>query len=692
MKYRTPLIILLLTALILFPQLTTGISLKTQEEKDWEYTMPSFLPPSFNISAGYNATPGFLERKSVYLNSSRFGNGLNAQSSRIYVGDEINHETIENAIPELWDIEAMPDFKWSSIVRILYLNINESKLKEEHLDRISRALGHSKYWFTESTQWNTEIIYTENHQILCHSAEYLIGQLFPNATFPYSGMTGQDHIEHAKFLINRWLDRRAQFGFSEWNSNSYLPVDITALANLIEFALDEEIAKKAAMILDTIAFTFANNYFKNRFATSMGRCYDDSRIGGSRDGTEEAAWLLLGIGEHNPCNTDDRAAVALATGDHYVPPPILEDIAHNASQYYEHRERQSIGMDDGEKYGIEYNEEEMPFWWGMSAPMAPQTIETSFSMLDNYAIDPMVLLGPQVLVDFLKYSAILHGKPLGEYSEDLSLLTRGVCLETANIYTYRTPYYQLSGAQDHMKGMNGFQEHIWQASLSDDAYVFTNSPSGITKNFDQNWMGGWKPRAVFYKNMGIIQYDRELMPLEGEILISVLNAFLGMKFYQHAFFPRSAFDSIQQKNGWTFGKKGGSYIALYSLKPTNWESDYELRVNSKKNVWIVELGSEAEYESFDTFVSDILNSDLDIKPEKIGYDVKYISPSQGKATVDWNGNFQVDGEKVQIENYPRFANKFCSQKFGTKETSIEYGNQSLKLDFNDVSRNYTLNN
>ncbi|MFW5983366.1 MAG: GmrSD restriction endonuclease domain-containing protein, partial [bacterium] len=151
--------------------------------------------------------------------------------------------------------------KWSSIVRILYLNINESKLKEEHLDRISRALGHSKYWFTESTQWNTEIIYTENHQILCHSAEYLIGQLFPNATFPYSGMTGQDHIEHAKFLINRWLDRRAQFGFSEWNSNSYLPVDITALANLIEFALDEEIAKKAAMILDTIAFTFANNYF-----------------------------------------------------------------------------------------------------------------------------------------------------------------------------------------------------------------------------------------------------------------------------------------------------------------------------------------------------------------------------------------------------------------------------------------------
>jgi hypothetical protein len=690
MKYGKQTKIFLFTFLILIPQLIAGFSLESQEEKDWEYTLRTYFPRNFNISADYNATSGFLERKSNYLNSSRFSNGFNAQSARIYLDENINQETIENGISKLQDVENMPDFRWSSVVRLIYLDLNKSKIDDDIRDAMFDALGKSKYWFTES-ETNTAIVYTENHQILCHSAEYLIGQLFPNDTFTYSGMTGQDHIEHGRFLINRWLDWRAQFGFSEWNSNTYLNPDITALVNLVDFAMDEEIARKAAMILDTIAFTFANNFFKKRFATTMGRCYDDRRAYGSSDGIAEAAWLLLGIGEHNPCDNNDRAGVALATSDHYVPPPILEEIAHNASQYYEHRERQSIDMTQGNEFGINYNEEDMPFWWGMSAPMAPQTIETSFDMLDKYGIDPMDLLGPQILVDFLKYSALLHGKSLEDYSQDMDLLTKGVCLESANIYTYRTPYYQLSGAQDHMKGMNGFQEHIWQASLTDSAYVFTNSPSGVTKNFDQNWMGGWKPRGVFYKNLGIIQYDREMMPLEAEIIISVLNAFLGMKFYQHAYFPRSAFDTIQQKNGWTFGEKDGGYVALYSFKKTNWKSDYELRVNSKKNVWIVELGSEEEYDSFEDFTSSILAANLDIKPKKIGYDVEFVSPSRGKATVGWSGAFKVDGKTIDLNQYPRFDNKYCYQEFGTKRTLIEFGNESLDLNFNDVTRNYTIN-
>ncbi|MFO8018462.1 MAG: hypothetical protein R6U96_07490 [Promethearchaeia archaeon] len=691
MKYKKNLKVVLFSFLILLPQLSSGLAVSKPQKEDWDYSMRTHFPRNFNLTANYNATSGFLERKSRYLNSSRYSNGLPSQSARIYVDDPLNNDTIEDNIPGLYDFEDMPDFKWNTILRILYLDINGSKLKEEHRHSISDALGKSKYWFTESTDSNTAIVYTENHQIMCHTAEYLIGQLFPNDTFTYSGMTGQDHIDHAKSLLNRWLDRRAQFGFSEWNSNTYLKIDITALVNLVDFAMDEQIAKKAAMLLDLIAFNFANNYFKNRFATSMGRCYDGSRTDGSRDGVSESAWLMLGVGEHNPCKSDDQAANALATSDHYVPPPILEKIAENTSQSHEHWEHQSINMDEGEKYGIEYTEEEMPFWWGMSAPMAPQTIETSFDMIDKYNLDPMNLLGPQILVDFLKYSALFRGKSVGEYSEDLGLLTRGVCLEEADVYTYRTPYYQLSGAQDHMKGMNGFQEHIWQASLSDSAYVFTNSPSGITKNFDQNWMGGWKPRAVFYKNMGIIQYDREMMPLEGEALITILNAVFGMKFYQHAYFPRSAFDNVNQKDGWTFGEKDGGYIALYSYKPTQWETEYELRVDSKKNVWIVELGSKEDYNSFDDFQSNILDSDLEVKPERIGYNVEYTSPSQGKATVGWRGAFEVGGKEIEVNDYPRFDNDFCTQEFGSNETLIEFGNERLELNFNDIVRNYTIN-
>jgi len=665
-------------------------------QDQWEFSMKTKFNRSFDLFETFNATDGFKERQNRYLNDSKNSNDIYAQAARVYLGLNVSKASIEASLYNLYNFKDCLDFRLNSLLRLIYFDINRSILSPTIRNKVIDAFGKTKYWYTEPTR-DDMIFYTENHQILFHTAELLIGQLFPNDKFKNSGMTGTEHVNHAIPLVKRWLDWRARFGFSEWHSNTYFTEDIAALVNLIDFSEDLEIVYKAAMVMDIIAFDFANNYYKGRYATTHGRCYDRTKLGtsalspASRDSTSESAWIMLGIGEHNPNDNHNLAAVAIATSDYYAPPPILEDIANNATLYNEHKERNSIDMNEGPLYDIEYNEEDLMFWLGMSAVLPSQTIKEVFNLVKKYNIKPDNMYGPKLISDFFEVSAFLHGIPLSEYSEKLSLITQGICLEASNTYTYRTPYYQLSGSQDHQKGLNSYQEHIWQASLDDDAFVYTNSPGGLTKDFEQEYVGGWNPRATLYKNVGIIQYDREVLPLEGELLLYFLNLFTGNKFYQHAYFPRWAFDEIEQHGGWIFGAKGNGYIALYSYEDTWWASDYELRANGFKNLWIVELGSEDEYGSFAQFVSDIQQTQIHVISKALGYNVNYMSPSQGLISVTWDSPMYVNGNEVDLGPYPRFDNNYCYQEFGTKNTIIEFGTQSLELNFDNISRLYENN-
>jgi len=696
-KRRFPKLLFIFIILILpqFFHTKQSYSKPRISQAQWEFSMRTNFNRTFDLFETFNATLGFKQRQNIYLNDSINSDHVYAQVSRVYLGLNVSEINIEASLYKIYYLKDTLDFTLNNLIRLIYLDINRNILSPTIKNKVIDAFGKTKYWYTEPTR-DDMIYYTENHQILFHTAELLIGQLFPNDTFVNSNMTGLEHVNHALPLVKRWLDWRAQFGFAEWHSNTYYTEDIAALVNLIDFSEDPELVFKAAMIMDIIAFDFANNYYKGRYATTHGRCYDRTKVGesmisqASRDSTSESAWIMLGIGEHNPNDNSNLAAVALATSDYYAPPPILEDIADNATLYNEHKERNSIDMDEGSIFNLNYNEEDLMFWLGMSAVLPSQTIKEVFNLVEKYNIKSDNVYGPKLISDFFKISAFLKGIPLNMYSESLKLITQGICLETSNTYTYRSPYYQLSGSQDHQKGMNSYQEHIWQASLDDNAFIYTNSPGGLTKDLEQEYVGGWNPRATLYKNIGIIQYDRETLPLEGELLLYFLNLFTGNKFYQHAYFPRWAFDDWEQHGKWTFGIEGDGYVGLYSYMDTYWVSDYELRADGFKNLWIVELGSINEYGSFDQFISEILQSQVQVIPQALGYSVRYISPSQGLISVAWDGPMKIDGKEVDLGPYPRFDNEYCYQDFGTKNTFMHFGNQSLILNFDTASRIYQI--
>src|SRR5690606_29222098 len=81
-----------------------------------------------------------------------------------------------------------------------------------------------KFWYSDPQPegiTDDKWYWSENHQIIFYTLEYLLGQEFPDETFGITGWTGAQHRERAAQRIRRWLWHKARFGFDEWHSNVY---------------------------------------------------------------------------------------------------------------------------------------------------------------------------------------------------------------------------------------------------------------------------------------------------------------------------------------------------------------------------------------------------------------------------------------------------------------------------------------
>jgi len=686
-------LVLFIGILVFMPiiiSLTTIIPVETGRTEDGGIN--GDLSDYANPSSYYLSDLNFTERKELYLNAANKSSGLYAQCAKVYLNEtDFNEVEINESIDKINSREDCSDFDMNGLLRMMYLDRRKYNIPNNLNTSIKSAILNFKYWFTEPGP-DDMIFWTENHMILFHTIELLAGQLFPDEIFTNSNKTGTEHIEHALPLINRWLDWRAKLGFAEWHSNIYYRLDLTALLNLIDFAENKTIATKAEMLVDLIALDLANNYYKGVYATAHGRTEDEKQVGTAitsppeKESTAEPAWLMLGIGSEEIIGGGNSAAVFIATGN-YTTPKILEDIANatTTATEYIHKSRNNIDILEGPDYGFGYeSQSDLMFWWPMSAPASPNILESSLDLINEYELAPKLVFNDEAFVDLFEIGATVYGSSLNDFSSRIKDITEGVALETANTYTYKTPYYQLSGVQDHQKGMNGLQELIWQACIDKNATIFTSSPSGLSAS-DQQFTSGWKPRATLHKNVGIIQYDRRAQSL---ILELVLDLLLDEPSYTHAYFPRWAFNEWNQKGKWVFGRRNESYVGLYSYNPTEWKSNYELRADGKKNAWIVELGSknDPQFDSYEDFINDILNAKIVINEESMGYNILYDSPSQGKIKVGWDGPMLINSQEIKFDDYDRFENQYCNQTFGTMETIIEYNGQKLILDFINANK------
>ncbi|MGD8405617.1 MAG: hypothetical protein PVJ21_18305 [Anaerolineales bacterium] len=604
------------------------------------------------------------------------------------------------------------DFVLHGILRLLYQETREQRpetsqpipnplASESLLSHAKQTVLNFKYFPNESGI-DSLCTWTENHYILFTSAAYLAGQLYPDEVFANSGESGKQKVELNRKRILLWLDLRFRTGFSEWLSHVYYDEDLTALLSLYDFAQDDEIRRKAKMVIDLLLLDMALNSFKGVFGSTHGRAYENTKKWASNEGTTDTMKLLFGMGIYSAF--DNMSAPAFALSGYRVP-KVIENIATqppSGSPHFlrkwgerqrgvENRQRIGIKLAEMEKWGLHPdNFEDGMLYLTLEAYLHPRTIANTLEMFntcnwwENSFLD-----------DFKPYRGLLSTlNAVGGLPLLARLLEWDVCRNTreeVNIYTYKTPDYMLSTAQDYRKGYGGDQQHIWQATLRPDAVCFTTHPAkieGVTPNY---WAGsGLLPRAAQYKNLTIAIYNIKKIPA---LYVPIRH------FFTHAWLPKDKFDEVIERDGWIFACKDNGYLALHSQNPYFWNTkdlnhkyfafrrneedfDREIVVPGKQNIWLCQLGRKDDDGSFEGFIDAISSAELTFS----GLNVEYRSPGNGVVRFGWKGAFTVDNVEIQLHDYPRYDNPYVQAEFDPSEIKVTAGDHELYLNWKTGER------
>jgi len=215
------------------------------------------------------------------------------------------------------------DFDLIGLLGLLYRFSDHESFPNEVRQPLEDCILGFRYWADEpgdDGMW----FWSENHQILFHTCEILAGQRYPDRVFSNSGLTGQQHREKGEALALAWLQKRAEYGFQEWDSNGYFAHDLVALSHLLDLADTEAIWELAAVLIDKLLLTIALNSYKGVFGSTHGRSYTPFIKGGYLEATSGIGRLMWGLGIFN---RHIMGPVSLACCQNYNLPEIIANIA-----------------------------------------------------------------------------------------------------------------------------------------------------------------------------------------------------------------------------------------------------------------------------------------------------------------------------------------------------------------------------
>jgi hypothetical protein len=594
------------------------------------------------------------------------------------------------------------------------------QLRPDLVTAFEERILEFKYWWTEPTPdgiVDSQYYWTENHYIIYLANEFIAGQTYPDTVFANSGMTGQQHMEHARPLLLRWMSLRARFGFSEWLSNVYWMEDLKGLLLLADWSEDAELTKWSSALLDVMFVELASHLQNGSFGATHGRSYLKDKMTARDEDTYAMAKMVFDDTPTGYENIDN--ASLLATARRYRPPEVARVIA-NSPDVSIVKQRQSlpidphapIAPDPQPPYGLAYDDPLV--WWGMGAQFPWQIVPMSIDLITTYD-----LLETDLFQDLGALRPIIESSTIPQLQElalQLATAVNAGLSSEVNSYTWRSPEVMLSTAQDWRKGQRSEQVHVTQATLDPDALVFTNHPgkdAPLTEqeargNSSYYWTGqASAPRSVQHEQVNVSMYAPQYDSTPGSPI-----PYLEYENLTHAFFPTEHFDEVVEQDGWVIGRKGDGYVALWSWRPTHWRTygpgDYTLGLTDRfdlvadggpDNVWITEVGRRADHaaavDPFAAFVAAVTASAPDVTPLpaadgsahtiKDGFDVDYQSPSAGALSVGWAAPLVVGGVERPLTNYSRMDSPWTHVDFDTWRYRVVAGGVGIDHDFTQLA-------
>ena len=533
--------------------------------------------------------------------------------------------------------------------------------------------------------------WSENHRLIFAVDELLSGLALPDTRFTVTGLTGAQHAARARPAILEWVRERGRYGFSEWHSNVYLPLDINPLLTVIELspADDVELQRAASGALDLCMVDLAAHLHRGVYGATRGRTYEKDKMTARDENTFTLANVVfddtrLADGEPSGgtalgyVSRSDASCLGLIATDRYRLPEVVRRMAVS-DRVGTVVERHGLPLDPNEPVspwpapvdGHGFDESELEFWWSHGAMTSWQLVPTTLAVADRYRLWDTTL--------FRSYRSlrVLSENPAAAQllARELAPVTAAGVLGEPHTITWRSPDVMLSTVVDHRAGDAMEQAHAWQATVDADALVFTThpvaSPGTDGRGEDSGyWTGSASmPRSAQHDRVSIHCYWPGYQPLDlGDLGFSI--DYLPLT---HAFFPQERFDAVVQVAGWTIGRRGDGFVALWSHRPTEWRTGpvissaefdrpYDLVADGDaRNVWICEVGRATEWgapgistaDAFDAFIAAVTAAPVTAEMAVGGWDVRYSSPSAGELRFGVQGPFTVDGVERSLRDFPR---------------------------------------
>ena len=643
-------------------------------------------------------------------------------SDEYFLDTALISENMAGAIERIDMREDCADFTAAGLIRF-YLE-NEHRLAEVNKEEIKKCLTGFKYWMDQyDGRADSMCHWSENHQILFATTEYLAGCEWPDATFA-DGKDGAAHRELALERIEAWMYQRYYYGFNEYYSNNYYPEDIAPMANFIQFAAPEEAesVERMKIVMDLIwidiatqsySYTDKDGNTQYAFVSASGRMYMDNK---SSDDTGNRLRPYINLVLENGddyLTVDNRFFVCFRrmyeSGAYEVPEVIKEIFLDTAEERVVKSSNGLTLAELKEKGFIGQSVEQIMMQMGMEAFSNSEVIDNSIKYLRKNKLFNNEFLNDFKLVNL--WPLTLTGS-LGFLSGILNPSTDGKAIQRANVYTYRTEYYSMSTAQEHFAGDYADQHHISVSTVSGNISVYNAQPMRNSSR-GQYWVGyGRLPYSVQDGSVNISIYT--IPSKTGLLEPHVVD-------YTHAYFPAGLFDEVNIEHlsdGYIFARKGDTYVMMLALSdgestlmyknnmPGVSEDDiltdmskikdnvremieesgdlrYDLILSGGENhAWITELSSVKEDGSFDAFVARILANDVSFDDMT----VKYNSDNKS-FDVKYSEYFKLNGETVDT-NYARYESVYVGGKVEREAEiiSLSFGGKTLTLNFKEGTR------
>lgn len=360
------------------------------------------------------------------------------------------------------------DFRLQSTARILF--DHSDKIPSAYLEVIKRTVVNFKFWMDQPGD-DSMCYWSENHQLLFATSEYLLGHYYNDEIFHNTGFSGRKHSELGKARVLTWLEQRWLYGFTEFFSNTYYVEDIAPLSNLIDFAPDEEVRTKAKIILDLLLYDLTTQSFKGTFTSVSGRMYERGKKHPDSQSMIAVAGSFLDYVIGNKRIGMDLNFIYL---NNYKVPQVLKEIGHDDSEVIIKASNGLYLSELKEKKLIGAHDNQIMMQWGMQAFTNQEVITNSMryinrhNMLQNEFLNDFKLINITILRSFGLLPLV---------SRFLNPKTNGAAIQRGNSYTYKNEDFFMATLQNHQPGEFGDQQHVFTVSLSPYVTVFHQHPA-----------------------------------------------------------------------------------------------------------------------------------------------------------------------------------------------------------------------